>query len=122
MDKTKAKNKRRQRRRFHTRKKIRGTADHPRLTVQRSLKHISCQIVDDQTGATLVSASTNQRDLRESIQYGGNRDAASAVGKAIAEKAIAVGIKNVKFDRGHCKYHGRVAALADAAREAGLSL
>lgn len=113
---------RRQRRRFRVRKKLRGTQDRPRLSVFRSHKHIGCQIIDDLGGKTVVAASTRDKDLRESVKYGGNKDAAQVVGRAIAERAIAAGIKQVRFDRGSYKYHGRVAALADAAREAGLSL
>ena len=84
------------------------------MCLVRSLKHIGCQIIDDLTGKTLVSASTRDRDLRTQVPYGGNKDAAAIVGKAIAEKALAAKIKEVRFDRGHCSYHGRVAALADA--------
>ena len=113
-------NQRRQRRRFHVRNSVRGTADRPRLSVHRSHKHISCQVIDDLAGRTLASASSLDKDLREQLPYGGNRAAAAAVGKVIAGKALQAGIKEVRFDRGHCKYHGRVAALADAAREAGL--
>jgi large subunit ribosomal protein L18 len=113
---------RRQRRRFRVRKKLRGTQDRPRLSVFRSHKHIGCQIIDDLGGKTVVAASTRDKDLRESVKYGGNKAAAQVVGRAIAERAIAAGIKQVRFDRGSYKYHGRVAALADAAREAGLSL
>jgi large subunit ribosomal protein L18 len=112
---------RRQRRRYHVRNKMRGSADKPRLCVQRSLKHIACQLIDDTTGQTVVSVSTKDKDLREQITYGGNVAAATVVGKALAEKTLQAGIKQVCFDRGHSKYHGRVAALADAAREAGLS-
>ena len=112
---------RRQRRRFRVRKRVRGSSERPRLTVTRSHKNVSCQIIDDVAGRTLVSASTLDKDLRSQVAYGGNKAAAQAVGKAIAEKALAAGIKQVAFDRGHLKYHGRVAALADAAREAGLS-
>jgi large subunit ribosomal protein L18 len=79
-----------------------------------------CQIIDDIAGKTLVSASTRDKDLRGSVKFGGNIDAAKIVGKSVAEKALAAGIEQVCFDRGHCQYHGRVAALADAAREAGL--
>ena len=122
MNKQKEVNKRRQRRRRHVRNRVRGTGDRPRLCVQRSLKHIGCQIIDDLAGTTLVSASTRDRELRDQVSYGGNKDAAEIVGKAIAEKAAEAGIKEVRFDRGHSKYHGRVAALADAAREAGLKL
>lgn len=120
MNKQKFLGKRRVRRKQHVRNSVRGTADRPRLCVVRSHKHIGCQLVDDSTGKTLVSAST--RDKGFSVGYGGNKDAATAVGKALAEKAISAGIQAVRFDRGSCKYHGRVAALADAAREAGLTL
>lgn len=111
----------RRRRRRHVRNKVRGTAERPRMCIQRSLKHIGCQIIDDLAGKTLVSASTLDRDLRAQVAYGGNKDAAAIIGKAIAEKALAANIKQVRFDRGDAKYHGRVAALADAAREAGLT-
>ncbi len=108
------------RRRRHVRKSVRGTTERPRLTVFRSLQHIYCQVVDDSTGKTLAAASTKDKDLRTGIQYGGNSQAAQVIGKAIAERAQAAGVKKVCFDRAHCKYHGRVAALADAAREGGL--
>lgn len=121
MNKQKEISNQRRRRRHHVRNKVRGTAERPRMCVQRSLKHIGCQIIDDLAGKTLVSASTLDRDLRDQVQYGGNKDAAAIVGKAIAEKALAANIKEVRFDRGHANYHGRVAALADAAREAGLT-
>ena len=111
----------RQRRRFRVRKTLRGTSDRPRLCIYRSHKNIACQIIDDAARKTLVAASTREKSLREAIRYGGNKDAAKAVGKAAAERALAVGIKAVRFDRGHYKYHGRLAALADAAREAGLA-
>ena len=113
---------RRQRRRFHVRNKVRGNAERPRLSVQRSLKHISCQLIDDLTGRTLVSVSSKDKALRDQNAYGGNCQSAAAVGKAIAEKALQAGIRAARLDRGHAKYHGRVAALADAAREAGLVL
>ncbi len=112
-------NNRRERRRFRVRTKVRGTAERPRLCVQRSLRHFSCQLIDDVSGRTLVSASTHEKSAAGS---GGNSEAAAKVGKAIAEKAIAAGVKQVRLDRGACKYHGRVAAFADAAREAGLEL
>ena len=92
------------------------------MSVVRSHKNVACQLVDDENGVTLVSASTQDKALSGDVAYGGNCDAAKAVGKAVAEKALAAGIKRVRFDRGHLKYHGRVAALADAAREAGLEL
>ncbi len=111
----------RQRRAFRVRKRMRGTPDRPRLSVARSHKHISVQVVDDQTGKTLASASSQDKTLSGKLKSGGNADAAQAVGKAIAERALAAGIKAVCFDRGPYRYHGRVAALANAAREGGLS-
>jgi len=113
-------NRRRERRRFHVRNRVRGTADRPRLSVHRSHKNIRCQVIDDLSGKTLVSVSTLDKEFRESVKYGGNKAAAVTVGKALAEKALQAGIKEVRFDRGSSKYHGRVASLADAAREAGL--
>jgi large subunit ribosomal protein L18 len=110
----------RTRRTHRVRNHLRKTGDRPRLSVFRSLKHISCQIIDDVAGKTLCSASTRDKDLRESVGYGGNKTAAEIVGKAIAERAKAAGVTKVKFDRGYFKYHGRVAALADAARQGGL--
>ena len=107
-------------RRRHVRRRVRGSAERPRLTVFRSLKHIYCQLIDDISGKTLASASTKDKQLSGEVSYGGNVEAAKAVGKAIAERAQAAGFKAVCFDRGHYKYHGRVAALADAAREGGL--
>jgi len=97
---------------------VRGSTERPRLNVYRSVKHIYAQIVDDTTGKTLVSANSDQKDV--GLKHGGNKAAATSVGKAIAVKAIAKGISQVAFDRGGYKYHGRVKALADAAREAGL--
>jgi len=113
--------KQRQRRRYHSRRKSRGTVERPRLSVFRSHKHIACQVINDETRKTIVSASTRDSDVAKSISYGGNKDAAVAIGKVVAEKAIAAGVKQVRFDRADYQYHGRVAALADAAREAGLS-
>lgn len=117
---SKEKNKQRWRRRNHVRSRLNPSQDRPRLSVHRSNKHIYCQVIDDESGKTLASASTKDKSLREQISYGGNCDAAQIVGKAIAERASAVGVKKVKFDRGHFKYHGRVATFADAAREGGL--
>jgi large subunit ribosomal protein L18 len=111
----------RQRRAFRVRKHVRGTTDRPRLSVIRSHKHISVQVIDDLSGKTLAAASSLDKQLTGKLKSGGNSDAAQAVGKAIAERAIAAGIKAVCFDRGPYRYHGRVAALADAAREGGLS-
>ena len=113
---------RRQRRRWRVRNKLQGDATRPRMSVHRSNKHVSCQVIDDATGRTLVAASTQDAQLRDQIQKKGNKEAAAAVGRAIAQRALAAGIQQVRLDRGHYRYHGRVAALADAAREAGLSL
>ena len=111
----------RERRAFRVRKRLRGTHQRPRLSVARSHKHITAQIIDDTSGKTLVAASSLDKQLSSALKSGGNRNAAQAVGKAIAERAIAAGIKAVCFDRGPYRYHGRVAALAGAAREGGLS-
>jgi large subunit ribosomal protein L18 len=109
------------RRAVHTRirKKVRGTAERPRLAIFRSLNHIYAQVIDDEAGRTLVSAATTEKDLRGNT--GGNLEAAQRVGRSVAERAIAAGISNVVFDRGGYVYHGRVKALTDAAREAGLN-
>ena len=109
------------RQRVHTRirEKMSGTAERPRLNVYRSLNHIYTQLIDDATGKTLASASTVQKKGEEK-KAGGNVEAAKAVGKLIAERAQAAGVKKVVFDRGGYLYHGRIKALADAAREAGL--
>jgi large subunit ribosomal protein L18 len=112
--------KQRKRRGFRVRKRIRGTAARPRLAVFRSHKHLYAQVIDDGAGRTLAAASTVDKDLRGDVKYGGNKSAAASIGKAIAERSIAAGINQVAFDRGACQYHGRVAALAAAAREAGL--
>ena len=110
----------RKRRKFRVRKRLHGTPERPRLCVFRSHNHIYVQLVDDQAGKTLAAASTAEPDLKSQVSYGGNKDAAQAVGRTLAERAMAAGVKQVCFDRGPLKYHGRVAALADAAREAGL--
>jgi len=114
------KNEARQKRHLRLRKKVTGTAEKPRLNVFRSLSHIYAQIIDDKSGITLVSASTLDKEVRDAVTYGGNIPAAKAVGEAVAKRALAKGIKEVVFDRGGYIYHGRVAALAAAAREAGL--
>jgi large subunit ribosomal protein L18 len=101
--------------------RIKGTPERPRLNVFRSASNIYAQIIDDISGATLVSASTVDKDVKGSIGNGGNIEAASAIGKQIAKKAIEKGIKEVVFDRGGYIYSGRVKALADAAREEGLA-
>jgi len=115
---TKKKQLARTRRHHRVRKLVRGTAERPRLAVFRSNKHITAQVIDDITGRTLASASTVQADLRSGPT--GNKAAAAAVGKLVAERAKAAGVTKVVFDRGGNLYHGRVAAVADAAREAGL--
>ena len=108
------------RRKNRVRKKLRGSAESPRLSVYRSHKHLYCQLIDDDLGKTLASASTRDKDLSTKIKYGGNCEAAKIIGQAIAEKAKAAGVTKIKLDRGAYKYHGRVAELANAAREAGL--
>ena len=101
------------------RRKVKGDTERPRLAIYRSLNHIYAQVIDDRLGKTIVSASTTEKDLRGSS--GGNLDAARRIGAAIAERAIAKGIEQVVFDRGGYLYHGRVKALTDAARAAGLN-
>lgn len=109
------------RRAVHTRirKKVRGSAERPRLAIFRSLNHIYAQIIDDDAGKTLASAATTEKDLRGTT--GGNIEAAQKVGTAIAQRALQAGIENVVFDRGGYVYHGRVKALTEAARQAGLN-
>ena len=102
------------------RKKVFGTPERPRLTVFRSNRHIYAQIIDDAAAATLAAASTRSKTLRAQVQNGGNKKAAELVGQTLAKQALQVGIKCVCFDRNRYKYHGRVKALADAARKAGL--
>jgi large subunit ribosomal protein L18 len=111
---------RRVRRQRRVRKKLVGTPERPRLCVFRSSKHIYAQVVNDLNGTTLASASTLDPDVKAQAAYGGNKAAASLVGKAVAERAKQAGIDKICFDRRSYKYHGRVQALADAAREAGL--
>jgi large subunit ribosomal protein L18 len=101
------------------RRKVKGDTERPRLAIYRSLNHIYAQVIDDRLGQTLVSASTTEKDLR--VNSGGNLDAARRIGQVIAERAIAKGIEQVVFDRGGYLYHGRVKALTDAARAAGLN-
>jgi large subunit ribosomal protein L18 len=110
----------RRRRHRRVRKRVVGTAERPRLAVFRSDSHIAAQVIDDVAGRTLAAASTVERDLRGGAT--GNKAAAATVGRLLAERAKAAGIQQVVFDRGGFLYHGRVAALADAAREAGLEL
>lgn len=108
------------RRKRHVRKKVFGTAQRPRLSVFRSSRHIYAQVIDDVAGATLASASTKAKSLRDQIENGGNIKAAVIVGEAVAKQAIGVGIQCVCFDRNSYKFHGRTKALADAARKSGL--
>ncbi|MDO8141714.1 MAG: 50S ribosomal protein L18 [Candidatus Brocadiales bacterium] len=121
MDHVKEKLRKRTRRHLRIRQKVIGTAERPRLSVYRSLKHIYCQIINDIEGKTLVAASTQSPDLRTQIKYGGNVAAAEIVGKKIAEEAKSKGITKVVFDKGGYKYHGRIKALAEAARKYNLS-
>lgn len=114
------KNKVRIRKHIRVRKKIIGTSERPRLNVFRSLSNMYAQVIDDTEGKTLVSASTLDKELASKIEFGGNIDAAKEVGKLVAERALNAGIKEVVFDRGGYAYHGRVQALAEGAREAGL--
>lgn len=117
-----AKVKARQRRRRGVRKRVRGTGERPRLSVFRSARHIYAQIVDDVAGRTLAAASSLDPELRGASARGGNRAAAAEVGKAIGRRALAAGVTKVVFDRGGYLYHGRVAAVAEGARETGLEL
>ena len=109
------------RRAVHTRirRRVRGTQERPRLAIFRSLNHIYAQVIDDERAVTIASASTVEKDLRGGT--GGNIEAAQRVGRAIAERAIAAGVEQVVFDRGGFRFHGRIKALVDAAREAGLN-
>ena len=115
------KNKERQRRHDRVRKKIKGTAETPRMCVYRSLNHIYVQLIDDVKGVTLCSASTMEKDVKAEIKDMTKTEAAKVVGKKAAEKALAKGVKAVVFDRGGYLYTGRVQAVADGAREAGLN-
>ena len=115
-----SRNDRRVKRHERVRKNVYGTPERPRLCVYRSNKNISVQIIDDVNGVTLASASSLDKELKSEIAYGGNKEAAKKVGEAIGKRALEKGIETVCFDRGGFLYHGRVSALADAAREAGL--
>ena len=111
----------REKRHYRLRRWVRGTAARPRLAVFRSLNHIYAQVVDDETGRTLVAADSRSKEFRAGQPRGGNVAAAKAVGTLLAQRAKAAGLARVVFDRGGFKYHGRVKALADAARKGGLS-
>jgi large subunit ribosomal protein L18 len=98
-----------------------GTSEKPRLSVHRSVKHIYAQVIDDTKGVTIASAASTEKELKDKLSHGGNIVAAKEIGKIIAERAKKAGVKTVVFDRGGFLYHGRIAALADAAREDGLT-
>ena len=110
----------RKRRALRVRNRVKHDSTRPRLSVFRSHKHMYAQVIDDRAGRTLVASSTVDQQLRGQLRYGGNKAAAAEVGKALAQRALEAGIKEVAFDRREYKYHGRIAALADAVREAGL--
>jgi large subunit ribosomal protein L18 len=109
------------RRKYRVRKRVFGTVERPRLTVTRSLNNVYAQVIDDDNGVTLCAASTLDKDLRGDIKNGGNKAAAIAVGKLLAERAKSKGVTKVAFDRNGRNFHGRIKALADAAREGGLN-
>ncbi|MCR5486650.1 MAG: 50S ribosomal protein L18 [Lachnospiraceae bacterium] len=120
MIKKKARSKVREKKHLRIRNRFSGTAERPRLSVFRSNSHMYAQIVDDVAGTTLASASTVEKEIRSQLKYTDNVEAAAYVGKVIGQRAIEKGIKEVVFDRGGFIYHGKVQALADGAREAGL--
>ena len=122
MDQQQAKWVRRWKRHRRVRKTVHGTAERPRLSVYRSLTNIYCQLIDDEQGKTLMALSTMSPEVKQEVPYGGNVKAAAFVGKKLGEKALSMGIKQVTFDRGGCKFHGRVAAVAAGAREVGLKV
>lgn len=115
-------NKQRQTRKFRVSNAVKKVSSRPRMCVFRSSRHISVQVVDDSCGKTIASASTYEKDFRASNKQGGNVEAAAVIGKVIAERALAAGVTAVAFDRKGYQYHGRVQALADAARDAGLDI
>jgi large subunit ribosomal protein L18 len=121
VSKNTSKNDARLKRQIRVRKKVKGSAERPRLNVFRSSRHIHAQIIDDVSGRTLVAVSTISPEIKSDLEYSGNIEAAKKVGAAIAQKALENDIKSVVFDRNGFLYHGRVKALADAARENGLS-
>ncbi|HHT9117465.1 MAG TPA: 50S ribosomal protein L18 [Candidatus Hypogeohydataceae bacterium YC38] len=120
MNLQKEKWRKRERRHLRVRQKVYGTKERPRLAVYKSLKNIYCQLIDDSEGNTLVSASTLSPGIKEQVPYGGNKKAAELVGQKVAEEAKKLGIEKVVFDRSWYKFHGRVKALADAARKGNL--
>ncbi len=120
MERTEIKRQRRARRKIRVRKRVFGSAEKPRLTVFRSNRNISAQLVDDLSGRTLVQAGTLNRDVRETLDESGNVAAATRVGALLAQRAVVQGIRQIAFDRNGYRFHGRIKALADAAREGGL--
>jgi len=120
MNREKRKSAQAKRRHQRVRRRLRGTAERPRLSVFRSLKNIYAQIINDDEGRTLAAASTLDKDIRKDLKGTGNVKAAEAVGAKVAQLAVAAGIEKVAFDRGHRKFHGRVKAVAEAARKGGL--
>ena len=122
MSKTNPRSAARLKRRARIRKKIRGTSERPRLSVFRSAKHVYAQIIDDTAGATLVAASTRDKDVQDQPKFDDKKSAAIFVGKLVAQRALDKGIKQVVFDRNGFLYHGRVKALSEGARKAGLEL
>ena len=122
MERTKVNQKQRQRRCWRVTNHVKANSTRPRLAVFRSLQNISAQIIDDATGRTLAHASSLDKDIASEVQYGGNVAAATIVGRILAERALAAGVRCATLDRRHYRYHGRVAALADAARAAGLDM
>ena len=108
-------------RKVRVRRSLERSADRPRLSVFRSSKHIYAQVIDDARASTLAAASSLEKDLKAGLKTGADKAAATAVGKLLAERALKAGIKNVVFDRGGYRYHGRIKALADGARDGGLS-
>jgi len=121
MRKQKIVNGQRSRRAYRVRSSVHGSTARPRLSVYRSHRNLTVQVIDDEQGKTVASASTEEADFKAQSKYGGNCTAAKVLGQLIAERAKAAGVTQVCFDRGNYKYHGRVATLAAAAREAGLS-
>ena len=120
MAKKNSRNDKRLQRHERVRKDVFGTPEKPRLCVYRSISNIFAQVIDDVSGATLISASTLDKEIKEQFAYGGNKEAAKSVGEALGKKALEKGIDTVCFDRGGFLYHGRVKELADGARSAGL--
>ena len=120
MSNVREKQRKRKNRHYRIRKTIQGTPERPRLCVSPTINNIYAQIIDDTVGRTIITVSTLSEEMKKALKSGGNVAAAKVIGKRIAEEAVKKGIQKIAFDRGHSQYHGRVKALADAAREAGL--